>query len=89
MDVRKTLYGSIILSGGSTLFQGFGDRLLSEVKPRFDSYVHQFHFCSDLYFIRFSDEAAFSSRHESEDHCPSGLSASVILFLRLDIHIHQ
>ncbi|KHJ77434.1 hypothetical protein OESDEN_22946, partial [Oesophagostomum dentatum] len=31
MDVRKTLYGSIILSGGSTLFQGFGDRLLSEV----------------------------------------------------------
>ncbi|KIH48815.1 hypothetical protein ANCDUO_21112, partial [Ancylostoma duodenale] len=32
MDVRKTLYGSIILSGGSTLFQGFGDRLLSEMR---------------------------------------------------------
>ncbi|KAK6019542.1 Actin [Ostertagia ostertagi] len=32
MDVRKTLYGSIILSGGSTLLQGFGDRLLSEMR---------------------------------------------------------
>lgn len=32
MDLRKTLYGNIVLSGGSTLFKGFGDRLLSEVK---------------------------------------------------------
>ncbi|KYQ91659.1 alpha-centractin [Tieghemostelium lacteum] len=32
IDLRKTLYSNIILGGGSTLFQGFGDRLLNEVK---------------------------------------------------------
>ena len=32
MDLRKTLYQNIVLSGGSTLFRGFGDRLLAEVK---------------------------------------------------------
>jgi centractin len=32
MDLRKPLYGSIVLSGGSTLTKGFGDRLLSEVR---------------------------------------------------------
>ena len=32
MDLRKVLFPNIVLSGGSTLFKGFGDRLLSEVK---------------------------------------------------------
>ncbi|XP_063696927.1 actin-related protein 1 [Culicoides brevitarsis] len=32
MDLRKMLYQNIVLSGGSTLFKGFGDRLLSEIK---------------------------------------------------------
>jgi len=32
MDLRKMLYQNIVLSGGSTLFKGFGDRLLSELK---------------------------------------------------------
>uniref|UniRef100_F7DZD7 Actin related protein 1B n=1 Tax=Equus caballus TaxID=9796 RepID=F7DZD7_HORSE len=32
MDLRRTLFANIVLSGGSTLFKGFGDRLLSEVK---------------------------------------------------------
>lgn len=32
MDLRKILYQNIVLSGGSTLFKGFGDRLLNEVK---------------------------------------------------------
>lgn len=32
MDLRKMLYQNIVLSGGSTLFRGFGDRLLSELK---------------------------------------------------------
>lgn len=31
IDMRKTLYSSIVLSGGSTLFTGFADRLLKEV----------------------------------------------------------
>lgn len=31
VDMRKTLYSSIVLSGGSTLFTGFADRLLKEV----------------------------------------------------------
>ena len=31
-DLRKTLYQNIMLSGGSTLFPGFGDRLLNEVR---------------------------------------------------------
>ncbi|KAF9083529.1 Actin-2 [Mortierella sp. GBA35] len=32
MDLRKSLYANIVLSGGSTLCKGFGDRLLLEVK---------------------------------------------------------
>jgi len=32
LDLRSTLYSNIVLSGGSTLFSGFGDRLLKEVK---------------------------------------------------------
>ncbi|GAB1598577.1 alpha-centractin [Argonauta hians] len=32
LDLRKVLYSNIVLSGGSTLFKGFGDRLLTEVK---------------------------------------------------------
>ncbi|KAF7636979.1 hypothetical protein Mgra_00003558 [Meloidogyne graminicola] len=31
-DLRKKLYENIVLSGGSTMFQGFGDRLLAEMK---------------------------------------------------------
>lgn len=32
LDLRPTLYSSIILSGGNTLLRGFGDRLLDELK---------------------------------------------------------
>ncbi|KAI3661350.1 hypothetical protein MP638_007145 [Amoeboaphelidium occidentale] len=32
MDLRRNLYSNIVLSGGTTLTKGFGDRLLSEVK---------------------------------------------------------
>lgn len=32
LDLRKTLYSQIVLSGGSTLYVGFGDRLLNEVR---------------------------------------------------------
>jgi centractin len=32
MDLRTALYGSIVLSGGSTLTRGFGDRLLRELQ---------------------------------------------------------
>lgn len=32
MELRRTLYSNIVLSGGSTLFRGFGDRLLAELK---------------------------------------------------------
>ncbi|KAJ3009283.1 Actin-2 [Thoreauomyces humboldtii] len=32
MDLRKNLFGNIVLSGGGTLTKGFGDRLLGEVK---------------------------------------------------------
>jgi len=32
LDLRKDLYQNIVLSGGSTLTKGFGDRLLFEVK---------------------------------------------------------
>lgn len=32
MDLRAALYGSIFLSGGSTLTKHFGDRLLAEVQ---------------------------------------------------------
>jgi centractin len=32
MDLRKSLFGNIVLSGGSTLTKGFGDRLLHELQ---------------------------------------------------------
>lgn len=32
LDLRSTLFSQIVLSGGSTMFQGFGDRLLNEVR---------------------------------------------------------
>ncbi|KAF2232302.1 Actin/actin-like protein [Viridothelium virens] len=32
LDLRKHLFGNIVLSGGSTLTKGFGDRLLAEVQ---------------------------------------------------------
>ncbi|EPE35925.1 Actin-like ATPase [Glarea lozoyensis ATCC 20868] len=32
LDLRKSLFGNIVLSGGSTLTKGFGDRLLQEVR---------------------------------------------------------
>jgi centractin len=34
MDLRKTLFSQIVLSGGSTMFPGFGDRLLSELRKK-------------------------------------------------------
>uniref|UniRef100_A0A6M2DPT2 Beta-centractin n=1 Tax=Xenopsylla cheopis TaxID=163159 RepID=A0A6M2DPT2_XENCH len=33
-DLRKVLFQNIVLSGGSTLFKGFGDRLLSEIRKQ-------------------------------------------------------
>ena len=32
LDIRRTLLSQIVLSGGSTMFSGFGDRLLNEVR---------------------------------------------------------
>jgi len=32
IDVRKAMYGDIVLAGGSTMFDGFGDRLLIEMR---------------------------------------------------------
>lgn len=32
MDLRADLFSNIVLSGGSTLFKGFGDRLVNEMK---------------------------------------------------------
>eukprot|EP00804_Cyclotella_cryptica_P026458 CCRYP_008113-RC/>CCRYP_008113-RC protein AED:0.36 eAED:0.36 QI:0/0.5/0.66/1/1/1/3/196/402 len=34
LDLRSTLFSNIVLSGGSTLLPGFGDRLLYEVRSR-------------------------------------------------------
>ena len=32
MDLRSRLFANIVLAGGSTMFRGFGDRLLSQLK---------------------------------------------------------
>ncbi len=32
MDLRRPLYSNIVLSGGTTMTRGFGDRLLEELK---------------------------------------------------------
>ena len=37
LDLRRILFSQIVLSGGTTLFPGFGDRLLTEVKSHANS----------------------------------------------------
>lgn len=37
LDLRRVLFSQMILSGGSTLFPGFGDRLLNEVRKHSQS----------------------------------------------------
>ena len=32
LDLRKSLFGNIVLSGGATLTQGFGNRILNELQ---------------------------------------------------------
>jgi len=32
LDIRKSLFNTIVLSGGSTMFEGLGDRLLKEIR---------------------------------------------------------
>lgn len=34
IDLRSTMFSQIVLAGGSTLFQGFGDRILYDVRAR-------------------------------------------------------
>lgn len=34
LDLRMTLYSQIVLSGGTTMFEGFGNRLLNEVRKQ-------------------------------------------------------
>ena len=34
IDLRSTMFSQIVLAGGSTLFQGFGDRMLYDVRSR-------------------------------------------------------
>jgi centractin len=34
IDLRSTLFSQVVLAGGSTLFPGFGDRMLHEVRSR-------------------------------------------------------
>jgi actin len=34
VDVRRELYQNIILSGGTTLYEGIGERLLKEIESR-------------------------------------------------------
>ena len=33
LDLRRELWSNVVLSGGSTLFAGFGERLLHDIKP--------------------------------------------------------
>jgi len=42
LDLRRKLYSSIVLSGGSTMFKGFGDRLVAELGNITDSQVKIF-----------------------------------------------
>jgi actin-related protein 3 len=37
IDVRRPLYHNIVLSGGSTMFKGFGRRLQRDIKKTVDA----------------------------------------------------
>eukprot|EP00593_Proboscia_inermis_P002452 CAMPEP_0171297336 /NCGR_PEP_ID=MMETSP0816-20121228/6110_1 /TAXON_ID=420281 /ORGANISM="Proboscia inermis, Strain CCAP1064/1" /LENGTH=402 /DNA_ID=CAMNT_0011771571 /DNA_START=44 /DNA_END=1252 /DNA_ORIENTATION=+ len=39
LDLRATLFESVVLAGGSTMFPGFGDRFLHEVRQRAPSHI--------------------------------------------------
>lgn len=51
MDLRKILYQNIVLSGGSTLLRGFGDRLLLELKKNLPKDL-KIRVCKNVYFMR-------------------------------------
>ena len=38
-DIRKELYGNVVLSGGSTMFPGIADRLFNDITARAPSAV--------------------------------------------------
>ena len=42
IDVRRKLYSNIALSGGSTLFKGFNERLQSSVQRRVNDRLHKY-----------------------------------------------
>jgi actin-related protein 3 len=39
IDTRRNLYGNIVLSGGSTMFKGFGKRIKRDVKRLVDTRI--------------------------------------------------
>ena len=39
VDTRKDLYKNIVLSGGITMFEGIGERLLKEIEARAPKYL--------------------------------------------------
>lgn len=41
IDVRRPLYNNIVLSGGSTMFKGFGRRLQRDIKKAVDARLKQ------------------------------------------------
>lgn len=71
LDLRKTLYSQIVLSGGSTFFSGFGDRLLNEVrkmapkdtKVLLSQFLNQYSFLSSIIFLRFESLLLQNVKH--------------------------
>ena len=79
LDVRRSLYSNIIMSGGSTLFPGFSDRLMKEMseltprllKPKIHNIPWRKYLVwtgGSIYSSISSYKAGFVSKEEYEEH---------------------
>lgn len=85
LDIRKDLYGNIVMSGGTTMYSGISDRMQKEVSrnKRWEIYVDG-HVLMCSYDVLLTDHCSCSFLHEGQDRCSTRAKV-----LRLDRWIHS
>lgn len=72
IDLRKSLYGNIVLAGSTTLFPGFGERLQKEVEkkmPLWEKEGVRVVSESNRKYLSWIGGSVFASQPKFEDHC--------------------
>ena len=63
VDIRKDLYGNIVLSGGTTMFEGIAERMEKEIK------VTLLRLCSDFHSLLCFPAGSGPCLDEDQDRC--------------------